>query len=203
MREVFIRALAGLMLLPMIFALIGCAAVQKHDDTEPSATVQALLDELEEISEVTDSAAKSTDPGAVKPNGTEKPEATSPPGEPKATDAAKPTQAPAVTSTPKPTPLPTATPKPTPTPTPKPTPTPAPTPEPTEQQPVAPTASDASAYIGSGVYSLYAAIGYPPNGSSYASSCLGEGEDGELYYNGFTVYTYRAADGSETVQSVF
>lgn len=48
---------------------------------------------------------------------------------------------------------------------------------------------------------LYAAIGYP-NGSSYAGSCMGDGEDGELYYNGFTVYTYRE-DGVETVMSVY
>ena len=33
-------------------------------------------------------------------------------------------------------------------------------------------------------------------------SCLGEGEDGNLYYDGFTVYTYRDVDGSETVSYV-
>ena len=30
----------------------------------------------------------------------------------------------------------------------------------------------------------------------------GEGEDGELYYDGFTVYTYRDTDGSESVYDV-
>ena len=34
-----------------------------------------------------------------------------------------------------------------------------------------------------------------------ASSCLGSGEDGELVYNGFTVYTYKEGD-SEVVQNV-
>ena len=41
-----------------------------------------------------------------------------------------------------------------------------------------------------------------PNNESYASSCLGDGEDGELSYDGFTVYTYRAPDGAETVYDV-
>ena len=48
---------------------------------------------------------------------------------------------------------------------------------------------------------LHLAIGEPDN-SSYASSCLGPGEDGELYYDGFTVYTYRDPDGTENVYDV-
>ena len=40
-----------------------------------------------------------------------------------------------------------------------------------------------------------------PESVSYASSCLGSGEDGELVYNGFTVYTYKEGD-SEVVQNV-
>ena len=48
---------------------------------------------------------------------------------------------------------------------------------------------------------LYDAIGRP-DGSSYASSCIGDGEDGELSYDGFHVYTYRAPDGAESVQDV-
>lgn len=55
--------------------------------------------------------------------------------------------------------------------------------------------------IGSDVSALYEAIGEPDD-SNYASSCIGEGEDGELYYNGFHVYTYRAPDGAENVQDV-
>ena len=55
--------------------------------------------------------------------------------------------------------------------------------------------------IGEDVSSLTAAIGEPKN-SSYASSCLGPGEDGELYYDGFTVYTYRDPDGTENIYDV-
>lgn len=58
----------------------------------------------------------------------------------------------------------------------------------------------AESYIGKEVSELYAAIGEPES-VSYASSCLGSGEDGELVYNGFTVYTYKEGD-SEVVQNV-
>ena len=43
------------------------------------------------------------------------------------------------------------------------------------------------------VAELYALIG-EPNSSDYAPSCMGDGEDGNLYYDGFTVYTYREGD---------
>ena len=59
----------------------------------------------------------------------------------------------------------------------------------------------AQGLIGSSLSSLTDAIGEPKN-ESYASSCLGDGEDGELSYDGFTVYTYRAPDGTETVYDV-
>ena len=55
--------------------------------------------------------------------------------------------------------------------------------------------------IGENLTALTDAIG-KPNNESYASSCLGDGEDGELSYDGFTVYTYRAPDGAETVYDV-
>ena len=55
--------------------------------------------------------------------------------------------------------------------------------------------------IGEDISALTAAIGEPET-SSYASSCLGPGEDGELYYDGFTVYTYRDPDGTENVYDV-
>ena len=54
--------------------------------------------------------------------------------------------------------------------------------------------------IGEDVSKLYEAIG-EPNDSSYAGSCLGPGEDGELHYDGFTVYTYKE-DDSEIIQNV-
>lgn len=71
--------------------------------------------------------------------------------------------------------------------------TPAPTP------PVA-TKEAASAFIGQSVSSLIAAIGQPLS-QGYAPSCLGSGKDGELIYDGFTVYTYREG-GTEIVQDV-
>lgn len=58
----------------------------------------------------------------------------------------------------------------------------------------------AESLIGREVSELYDAIGEPAE-SSYASSCLGSGEDGELHYDGFTVYTYREAN-SEIIQNV-
>ena len=59
----------------------------------------------------------------------------------------------------------------------------------------------AKAFEGAPLEDLIAAIGEPLS-SDYAPSCLGEGEDGNLYYDGFTVYTYRDVDGSETVSYV-
>ena len=50
------------------------------------------------------------------------------------------------------------------------------------------------------VAELYALIG-EPNSSDYAPSCMGDGEDGNLYYDGFIVYTYREGD-TETVYYV-
>lgn len=58
----------------------------------------------------------------------------------------------------------------------------------------------AEQYIDQPVSALIAAIGQPIS-SDYAPSCLGEGEDGNLYYDGFTVYTYRDGD-SEVIQYV-
>ena len=52
------------------------------------------------------------------------------------------------------------------------------------------------------VEDLYALIGEPQS-CDYAPSCLNpeEGEDGNLYYDGFIVYTYREGD-TETVSYV-
>ncbi len=84
-------------------------------------------------------------------------------------------------------------------------PTAAPTAAPATETP-APTAAElslkdkATACIGKSVEELYAAIGEPDT-SDYAPSCLGSGEDGILYYDGFSVYTYRE-NGSERVENV-
>ena len=59
----------------------------------------------------------------------------------------------------------------------------------------------AQALIDASVEELYDAVGYPID-VMYADSCLGEGEDGELYYEGFTVYTYRDAKDNETIYDV-
>ena len=58
----------------------------------------------------------------------------------------------------------------------------------------------AESFIGASLDELIAAIGEPES-SDYAPSCLGEGEDGNLYYDGFVVYTYRE-NGTETVEYV-
>lgn len=52
------------------------------------------------------------------------------------------------------------------------------------------------------VAELYEAIGEPES-SDYGSSCLVQGgQDGQLFYDGFTVYTLVQADGTETVYDV-
>ena len=58
----------------------------------------------------------------------------------------------------------------------------------------------AESCINKSVDELYALIGRPES-SDYASSCLGDGDDGMLYYDGFIVYTYRE-NGVETVTYV-
>lgn len=98
--------------------------------------------------------------------------------------------------------------------------TPEPTPEPVETTPEAtlepnlePTPeatpeaapendlkATAESFIGASLDELIAAIGEPES-SDYAPSCLGDGEDGNLYYDGFVVYTYRE-NGTETVEYV-
>ncbi len=63
--------------------------------------------------------------------------------------------------------------------------------------------SVAEGMIGESTSALYAAIG-SPNSSAYTTSCLvADGEDGLLYYDGFTVYCLKYADGSEVVISVY
>ena len=57
----------------------------------------------------------------------------------------------------------------------------------------------AESMIGEEVSKLIEAIG-EPDSADYASSCLGPGEDGELQYDGFTVYTYKEGD-SEVIQN--
>ena len=77
----------------------------------------------------------------------------------------------------------------------------APSSEPVEAEPEANKDKElAESMIGEELSGLIEAIGEPES-SSYAGSCLGPGEDGELHYDGFTVYTYKEGD-SEIIQNV-
>ena len=58
----------------------------------------------------------------------------------------------------------------------------------------------AESCIDKSVQELFALIGEPES-SEYVPSCLGSGEDGNLYYADFTVYTYREGE-TETVRVV-
>lgn len=58
----------------------------------------------------------------------------------------------------------------------------------------------AESCIDKSVQELYDLVG-EPDSSEYVPSCLGSGEDGNLYYADFTVYTYREGD-METVRVV-
>ena len=69
----------------------------------------------------------------------------------------------------------------------------------TPEQPDGPTLDDALAFVDQDVSAMIAAIGEPVS-SSYEASCMGDGDDGILEYDGFIVFTYREPDGSaETV----
>ena len=101
-----------------------------------------------------------------------------------------------IVNTPAPTPVPEETPAPVET-TPEPTHEPTPTPQ---TEPENDLKATAESFIGASLDELIAAIGEPES-SDYAPSCLGDGEDGNLYYDGFVVYTYRE-NGTETVEYV-
>ena len=55
-------------------------------------------------------------------------------------------------------------------------------------------------YIDSPVEDLLAAIGDPEE-RDYAPSCMGSGDDGNLYYDGFIVYTYREGDSEVVIDA--
>ena len=79
-------------------------------------------------------------------------------------------------------------------------PTEAPTEAATEAAPAADKKALAESCVDKDISELYALIGEPES-SDYAPSCLVEGEDGALYYDGFVVYTTREGD-VETVYYV-
>ena len=103
--------------------------------------------------------------------------------EPAATQAPAPTAAPA-TEAPAPTEAPAA---------PETTAEPAP-----ETDPLDETIEKILSMEGQSVEDLYALVG-EPNDHQYGSSCLVQGQDGFLYYDGFTVYTLFPDGGEETI----
>lgn len=75
----------------------------------------------------------------------------------------------------------------------------APTETPTEAEPTESALDLALSFVDKPLEELMAVLGEPGD-AYYEESCIGEGEDGILTYDGFTVYTFRPADGSaETV----
>ena len=64
---------------------------------------------------------------------------------------------------------------------------------PAEDEPAPSPVEIALSLIDQPVSELFAQIGEPES-SDYAPSCMGEGEDGMLFYDGFIVYTYREGD---------
>lgn len=72
--------------------------------------------------------------------------------------------------------------------------------KPTEDPQIAARRELALRYLEKDAADLIEELGEPLE-RSYAPSCLGSGEDGELRYEGFTVYTYREGD-RETVKDV-
>ena len=71
-----------------------------------------------------------------------------------------------------------------------------------EEVPAEPTPLElAKTFIDGDLALLVEALGEPVE-SSYETSCMGDGDDGILTYDGFTVYTYLDTDGTETVLDV-
>ena len=71
---------------------------------------------------------------------------------------------------------------------------------PEEDPEIAARREKALSFVEKDVEALIRELGEPLE-RNYAPSCLGSGEDGELQYEGFTVYTYREGD-RETVKDV-
>lgn len=110
-------------------------------------------------------------------------------------------------------PSPTKTPAPSATVRPSTAPTAKPSPSPSDKPPVpsapAPTSTttptDAAKYIGKSASTLLDEQGFPGGGRDYEpvdEDDPSAGEIGTFYYDGFTVTTKRAADGTETVTAV-
>lgn len=186
-----------LMAVLAVGMLTACGGAEEKETTAPAVSDAAPAeDEQKEAQEETAPEAPAEpetapadepeQPAEAQPQVTEQPKPAETPAAPAKTEA--PAQAAAVTSKPAEQPAKPAE---------QTKAEPAPAPEPAKP---AASRDTAAGYIGQSVSSLISAIG-SPGSSSYAPSCMGDGEDGELHYSGFTVYTYREG-GSETVQDV-
>ena len=102
------------------------------------------------------------------------------------------------------TPAPTAEPTAEPSEAPAATETLAPTQAPAEEAPdVTATVEAIREMIGQPVQDLYDFIGEPTGGTDYGPSCLVTGgQDGQLFYEGFCVYTIVQPDGAESIYDV-
>lgn len=69
-----------------------------------------------------------------------------------------------------------------------------------ESMPSSVQAPEESRYLDLPLDELIADYGKPVS-AEYAPSCLGDGEDGELIYDGFTVYTYREGE-NEVIRGI-
>lgn len=170
--------------LALVLLLAACGGNNETADIHVSATMAP-----------TDTPAPTAEP---TPEPTDTPEPTAEPEqteEPATTEAPENTDAPAEEA-----PAPAET---TAAAASDPTAAPESTPEPTPEPTAAPdNRSIALGMIGQDINALYAAVG-SPNSTDYAASCMiVGGDDGILYYDDFTVYTYRYADGTEFINFV-
>lgn len=185
------KLLALLLALTMLLTLCACGGNPAADDAQAPDAAENAPGGMPEApvsdGEPEEAPEKSEEDGAAPEEDEQAPEGseTEDPGTPDETKTSEPAET-QLESDPKPAET-------------QPEPAPAPEPEP-EAAPVDKKAV-AQSMKGRPVSELYAAIGKPIS-SSYAPSCLIDGDDGELIYDGFTVYTERDAT-SETVYEVF
>lgn len=195
MKKVYVMLLSVALLLGL------CACGGKTENTQPDQPDVEYVAAPESGEEQTDVPQEQAP--EEKPQETEEPAADPEPDQPaeeEPADGAAQEQEPSAEE-----PAPEPTPEPTPEPEPEPEPAPQPEPAPEPETPVitdpAAMKTAAAALVGSSVSKLYDTIGQPLS-ADYAPSCLVDGDDGMLIYDGFTVYTERTAE-KEIVSAVF
>lgn len=193
------KLLAAVFAIALVLSLAACGDAPEEAPAAAEAAAENVAETVRVVSlpaiEETEIEIREDAPAPAESPVIVEPEASEAPAEPENGSVS---ETPAVTPAPKPeeTPVQTSAPKPAD----PPAEVPAETTAPVTEAPAADPKTVAMGYIGRSANSLYAAIGYPVS-SDYAPSCLGDGEDGNLYYNGFTVYTYRENE-VETIQYV-